>query len=950
MADEKSIGSINKMDVEDSSFHQLLAEGIHLLQDFSSELWTDYNEHDPGLTILENLLYALTEVNNKTTLPIKDLVLKSESQRIRSGDNAFYTAPEICTMNPLTETDYRKLIIDRVTNVKNVFVESAADSSSPHSLSGLYNFYVELFVYLSDADKQEEETQRVIRAIRTIYAENRNLCENINSIVVFKPYALEMQFNIELNPKSEGAETIMTHIIGLVNNWLSPSVNFYTLPELVDQGVSIEEAYQGPLTKNGFIRDCDLPKRRTELKLSEIIKKLAQISGVQSVSYFRLLSNEAELLDQNTDDTKIVIPTGYTPLLLFPKERKNLVFKNGNLALEPNLQQVKNQLAYLQSLDFSKDKKLVSDEAIAIPKGSYQEVKNFSTVRDQFPNVYGIGPNGLPVNASKKRRAQAKQLQAFLLPFEQLMANCAEQLHQLYTLYDISDDNTQSYFSQVMSAMDEVIDLVGNAHNPVRTRDHWQATIKQLNKRHDPYALKRLNQVANDLLMRFGEVFDSYALRKINAHTYQDDDKDFERIELQEKRKLLRNYASLSYQRARAANYASDNDSQAGLLKKLGILLGIADTCERNLTEVVSNSRIQIYERNDGSNFISEQLKPLLSQHENGFLIAEQFVFIDQSAENLENAIFFLGRADTILKDVLKNGVERERYKIKVAEGLRIPKYYIIYTENKKEWLIHISYSRQEAIEEIEDTIAYLSELNRTSEGLILLERPLLAPPFEENNFGFRYQMKNLNQELDFNLVQTQALDLSTRNKYVNAIFDLCMGQYQGAVWELEIRSEHTGYRLVVNVQGVDFAQSENTNSDRDEVEKWKNLLLHLNASTRSETPFQAQFLAYYGPNAVDEKDLSMKMNLILPDWPARFQDPNFQKLVENMVYEQSPMACVTACDFISFEDMKAFEKIYFAWTKLMRANTNTPELLNKKYELLCFLKYLEVKKENGIT
>src|SRR5688572_32746668 len=40
----------------------LRAEGLAHIQRLSSTLWTDHNQHDPGITTLEILCYALTDL------------------------------------------------------------------------------------------------------------------------------------------------------------------------------------------------------------------------------------------------------------------------------------------------------------------------------------------------------------------------------------------------------------------------------------------------------------------------------------------------------------------------------------------------------------------------------------------------------------------------------------------------------------------------------------------------------------------------------------------------------------------------------------------------------------------------------------------------------------------------------------------------------------------------
>lgn len=49
-------------DLSDSSldFAALRTEALHLLERLDGETWTDFNTHDPGITILEQLCYALS--------------------------------------------------------------------------------------------------------------------------------------------------------------------------------------------------------------------------------------------------------------------------------------------------------------------------------------------------------------------------------------------------------------------------------------------------------------------------------------------------------------------------------------------------------------------------------------------------------------------------------------------------------------------------------------------------------------------------------------------------------------------------------------------------------------------------------------------------------------------------------------------------------------------------
>ncbi|MGZ3750874.1 MAG: hypothetical protein ACXVAU_06345, partial [Mucilaginibacter sp.] len=84
-----------------------------------SMLWTDYNEHDPGITILEALCYAITELGYRTQLPMEDLLTDSNGQIPSS--QTLYTAKNILTQSPLNIDDYRKLLID-IVGVHNAWL------------------------------------------------------------------------------------------------------------------------------------------------------------------------------------------------------------------------------------------------------------------------------------------------------------------------------------------------------------------------------------------------------------------------------------------------------------------------------------------------------------------------------------------------------------------------------------------------------------------------------------------------------------------------------------------------------------------------------------------------------------------------------------------------------------------------------------------------------------
>ena len=49
----------------------LRQEGLKYIEALASDIWTDYNSHDPGITILEMLCYAITDLGLRTNFQSK---------------------------------------------------------------------------------------------------------------------------------------------------------------------------------------------------------------------------------------------------------------------------------------------------------------------------------------------------------------------------------------------------------------------------------------------------------------------------------------------------------------------------------------------------------------------------------------------------------------------------------------------------------------------------------------------------------------------------------------------------------------------------------------------------------------------------------------------------------------------------------------------------------------
>ena len=105
-------------------FYRLRREGIGHISDSSGGLSTDYNVHDPGITILEALAYAITDLSYRAGFPVPD-ILASAMPSATAGDaypgQAYFSPRRILTVDPTAPTDFRRLLID-ADAVRNAWV------------------------------------------------------------------------------------------------------------------------------------------------------------------------------------------------------------------------------------------------------------------------------------------------------------------------------------------------------------------------------------------------------------------------------------------------------------------------------------------------------------------------------------------------------------------------------------------------------------------------------------------------------------------------------------------------------------------------------------------------------------------------------------------------------------------------------------------------------------
>lgn len=932
---------------------ELKDEWMALMQQLSGDIWTDYNSHDPGITIMEQLCDVMFQTHQTTSTPIQNL-LNSQSKRKREAiNNGFYDAAEILPTNPVTLTDYRILIIDRVQFVKNAWIEPVRDNMQ--GIQGLYK----ILLQVDDRARTESGIKQIKESVFSLFNQHRNLCEDIESIKVLDVDKIEVFADIDINTDVK-AEEILAEMLFVLEEHLNPSIKYHTLEDLIEEGYTVDDIFDGPAPVHGFVKKTDLRPMPQEIYVSKLIELIQSIEGVRRITYFRvdqngipaesdvirLRNNTYPILDMDVIDDKYA-DEGYS----YP-----IQFYRGALNYELDLNTTNHSLHSLYAR-YKKgyQMKMLYHEKDYPSTISLKDIGTYNSLQNSLPVTYGVNELGLPNYArpTRDRLAMIKQLRGYLLFFEQTICNYLEQLVNVRKLFAIDSSIDKTYYTNIPDDLPGIQDLMAAS-----TIEQFRRKLEDLSKEFDPF-IDRRNRFLDHLLARFGEQFSTDFLLKVSHYVGigdDDDDTDPEIELINAKIVFLKNYVNISRNRGGGFNYLGrelDAWNVSGLEKRACLLLDIKNTGNEFLVEILDGKHqeakdiahfdeyVEMVSKNDAGEFINlDNLHQIQSKFDDidddeleGEIKEELNMLRDQLEDDHQKEtededdtdtqskkkdkkdytkkfIFRAKDKDLLIKNLLSAGIKKHNYIVLPTSGKK--SFSIYYKGYRKMGVFKVREvsTRLAAKVELDKFIKYLHKVNHYSEGMHVIEHILLRPQAKDQH-GFL-----LTDDQDYTILESHEFgDIDEQRSYAD---DLPSAGAQRENYAI-VKDEQDRYVVVLHNNNekpiarfpLSFDDEEDARTQLldivDYIRSFKNSSVSIYDKIKFTTKARKE---------LDNTDdfYSLNLTIVLPTWPSRFQNPDYQDLLRKVTMLNAPVYVHIDFVWLNIDEMRQFEGIYFDW------------------------------------
>lgn len=422
----KELIHISRKDTENDLYRRLQESSLERLQELSGEVWTDFNPHDPGVTISDVLNYALSEFDFRLRFHPEDY-LTEEKRPFEPERFGLFTPLQVFPVDPVIVTDYRKLCVDRIEDLENLWLYPAENAPD-----GWYDVLAELspWALMSSREKVEKQIVRLFNSYR-------NLGEGLRHVNFVRRKPLMLTGDIEIKPGVEVAR-VLADIYWEARQFFIGGIRYRRLEELLSQGKTPDEILEGPELRHWVIDEDSLQPIVVRYSVAVLFRRLMVLDGVETVRSLGFSDGIREYRDILAVNDPTV---SYTVEIPDNREKVKLNVWSGGSRVRVNGSVLPSLLYARYVRCFGKQNRTEDISPLqSYPLGKYRDVSGYSSVQNDFPECYGIDRWGVASGESALRKAQAKQLKGYLLLFDEVIARGLKELQSLPRLLTLESE------------------------------------------------------------------------------------------------------------------------------------------------------------------------------------------------------------------------------------------------------------------------------------------------------------------------------------------------------------------------------------------------------------------------------------------------------------------------------------------------------------------------------
>ncbi len=884
--------------------------GLESIQRVSGGKWTDYNYHDPGITFLEQLSYALTDLGYRTNFPIQDILLTSNDDFDLEKNNLLIPANKILSSAPLNKVDFRKIIIQQIPNVKNAWVKPVEENQ--FGFKGIYDVLIQC-----DEEIGDNKIKDIKSEVNQLLMENRSLCSDFQEIKILQKDTLSISAQISLDSFVLG-ESVLAEVYQKIEKLINPSVPFLEYEEMIAKGNTTIDLFTGPPVIGGFVDGKELKSKTNEIYISEIKELIENIQGVVSIDQIDVFKNGIKVFEDLIPFGEDSYPSLEKNIHNYQSASERIVFYRNSNKYEIDtviLSQLYDALTVASKTSFFKPRQIESKDFIS--RFTRDDIERYFSIQNELPSIYGLKENELGSSAKAKRIAQSRQLKAYLTFFEQLMASHLSQLVNLRNIFSIHKDIDKSFFTKIPDSVPELKSIL--LENDL---EKYQNKLQELTETDEKKFLRR-NHIIDHLLSRFGEFFNSNLLQKL-TQSYSDhlSENEIHRIVLDKKIDFAKEIIDLGKNRIKGFNFsipAWGHENISGLEKRLKLMFGIQNKDVRSLVAPIidnyQNKPGKVSWRNKQVQVIKGSKIKIVSRSDDEY--SEDSVSIYCPDQSFFKSLFLFAPRSKSYRIVPIRINKKVVYNIL----FRIP-------EQENQVLIYRSSKKKICEEKLEQIKEKFRTFNNECEGMFILEHILLRP-IVSTNYITIFNDENGDQILK----SYRPAPFEDQREFRDDIYVLGVNSENYSVQKTKGKKSFKIilYDILNNPVFESSKVFDSKSNAIDEIQKitdffegkrQKNTDLKEFSSIKIDIGNSHEFPVNF--------DYSNSLSIVLPDWPYRFQNSEFLDNFKEQIDYFIPAHIKFDIYLLEVDNLALFEETYLKWLKSkMERNYDTSDIMS---------------------